>query len=165
MRYADPNPIDNRGNRESRFSPTPLGFIRFRARGGFRLAKSSWRKWRPIILQIESLCTDLFDDRSWGEIDPEEIAYTLIPQLYARCRNKKGGKAATNTLRGRYDAANAYFDFLIKTRHLAQSPCEFQRRPSSKANLRPFLEPSEDENSLAQRSAGCKPSQPTWSDL
>lgn len=93
----------------------------------------------------EVLRTSLFEDRPWSEIDPEEIADTLIPQLYARCRTKKGGKPASNTLRGRYDAASAYFDFLVKTRRLEQNPCDFQCRPPSKANLQPFLEPSDDE--------------------
>ena len=137
-------PTKHKKGMASRFSPTPLGFLRFRARSGNRLAKSSWKKWCPIIHQLEELRGQRFD-LPWNEIDPEDIAYELIPALYSRCASKKGGKPSTNTLRGRYDACKSYFDFLVLIGELDANPCQWQHRPSSKANLQPFLEPSEDK--------------------
>ena len=130
--------------RSSRFSPTLLGFLRFRARSGSRLAKNSWKKWRPILRQLEELRIQRFD-LPWNEIHPEDIAYELIPALYSRCKSKKGGAPSTNTYRGRYDACKSYFDFLVVIGELDANPCNWQHRPSSKANLQPFLEPSDDE--------------------
>ncbi len=134
----------NPRKKSKRFSPTVLGFLRFRARTGNRLEKSSWKKWGPILRQLEALRVQRYN-LPWGEIDPEDLGCDLIPALYAKCKSKKGGKPQTNTLRGRYDACKAFFDFLVVIGELESNPCEWQRRPSSKANLQPFLEPSEDE--------------------
>lgn len=134
----------NPRKKSRRFSPTPLGFLRFRARTRNRLSKGSWKKWRPILLQLEELRMQRYD-LPWCEVDPEDIGCDLIPALYTKCKSKKGGRPSTNTLRGRYDACKAYFDFLVVIGEIASNPCEWQRRPSSKANLQPFLEPSEDE--------------------
>jgi integrase len=128
----------------SRFSPTPLGFLRYRWKSGAKLQRRSWIKWRPILLQIEELREQIYG-APWCDLDPEDIAYDLINQLYRRCKSKKGGEASSNTLRGRYDAAKIYFDFLVLIGALDENPCKWQRRPSNKAKHRPFLEPSEDE--------------------
>jgi integrase len=135
-----------RSKTKHRFSPTPFGFLRYRWRKGAKLQPASWAKWRPILLQLEELRGELFG-LTWGEIDLDDIAYELIPQLYLRCKSKKGGKASSNTLRGRYDATKIYFDFLVHIGELDENPCTEQwiRRPSSKPNDRPFLEPSEDK--------------------
>jgi integrase len=130
---------------KSRFSPTPLGFLRWRWRSGDRLARSSWIKWRGVILLAEELRGELFDDRPWRDIDPEDIAFELMQAVYARCRARDGGKPSTNSLRGRYDALSAYFEFLRITGELEEHPLDHLKRPSSKAKDQPFLEPTEDE--------------------
>ena len=64
--------------------------------------------------------------------------------LYRECRAKNGGEPSSNTLRGRYDACKAYFEFLELIGALEGNPCDWLARPSSKANLKPFLDPEED---------------------
>jgi integrase len=134
-----------RSKTNHRFSPTPFGFLRYRWRKGAPLEPRSWAKWRPILLQLEELREELFGV-PWRDIELDDIAYDVIPQLYSRCKSKTGGKPSSNTLRGRYDAAKIYFDFLVHLGELDENPCAEQwlRRPSSKANDRAFLEPSED---------------------
>jgi integrase len=129
-----------------RFSPTPFGFLRYRWRKGAKLQPASWAKWRPILLQLEALREELFG-LAWRDIELDDIAYELIPQLYRRCKSKKGRKPSSNTLRGRYDATKIYFDFLIHIGELAENPCteDWVRRPTGKPNDRPFLETSEDK--------------------
>jgi integrase len=131
----------------ARFSPTPFGFLRYRWRSGKRLEKSSWKTWRPRILELERLRVTCFGDIPWSEIAPEDIAYDLMQRVYAGCKSKRGGPPSTNTYRGRYDAAYAYFDFLLLIGALADDhthPLDFLGRPSSKANPQPWLTPSDD---------------------
>lgn len=142
--------------RSKRFSPTPLGFLRYRLRTAApeeRITKSTWKKWKPILLQIEELREKTYGV-PWAEVDRDDVAFELIPRLYARCRSKSGGKPSTNTLRGRFDAAKIYFDFLVMITEIEENPCDMLTRPSSKANLKPFLEPSEDAALVDLRKEG-----------
>lgn len=141
----------------SRFSPTPLGFLRYRWRSGQPLAKSSWKTWRSRILELERLRNECFDGAPWCDISPEDIAYVLMQRVYAGCKSKQGGKPANNTLRGRYDAAYAYFEFLLLIGALADDythPLDFLGRPESKPNPQPWLTPSEDRKIAAMELVG-----------
>jgi integrase len=141
----------------ARFSPTPFGFLRYRWRSGNRLEKSSWKTWRPRFLELECLRVSCFGDVPWTEIAPEDIAYDLMQRVYAGCKSKRGGAPSTNTLRGRYDAAYAYFDFLLLIGALAEDhthPLDYLVRPSSKANPQPWLTPSDDAKIASMELSG-----------
>lgn len=131
--------------RGSRFSPDPLGFEVFRA-ASRPLAEGSLKKWRPVIARIEELRDEVFEGRPWSEIASEDVAYELMAVLYVECRGRGGGEPSSNTLRGRYDVAYAYFDFLLLIGALRDSthPLDYLARPKSEPNARPFLDEIED---------------------
>jgi integrase len=131
--------------KSSRFTPDLDGFERYRE-ASKPLAETSKAKWLPIIRRIEKLREEVLEGKAWSEIDPEEIAYELMAVVYGEVRGRGAGEPASNTLRGRYDAAYAYFDFLLLIGALADDrhPLDFLARPSSVPNVRPFLEEDED---------------------
>jgi integrase len=131
--------------RASRFSPTPDGFREFRTELDRDLGRKSRAKYLPIIERLEELRSELFQDAPWSELDDEAIAIDLINALYAECHGRGGGAPSTNTLRGRYDASSAYFEFLRLIRVLERNPLDLRGRPSSKACHKPWLDDTEDK--------------------
>lgn len=129
----------------TRFPATWDGFDAFREKSRDPLAESTKKKWRPIVRRAEELRDALFDGRAWGDIDSEDIAFELMTTLYDEVEGHGGGEPSENTLRGRYDACNAYFTFLGKTRRIERNPLDLLARPSSKAKDQPFLTPEEDQ--------------------
>jgi integrase len=130
-----------------RFTADIAGFERFRRRhSGRGLSESSWRKWKPILSALEAVREELFGAQAWRKLTPAQIALDVVETLLERCTSRDGGAPSSNTLRGRFDACQAYFDFLVTIGELGQNPLRddnLARRPSSKPNDRPHLEPSD----------------------
>lgn len=134
---------------QSRFPATWDGFHTFRKTSGNAMAETTEAKWKPIVLRLEALRELLFGARAWGDIDAEEVAYELMTTLYSEVTGRGGSEPSTNTLRGRYDACKAYFEFLRLSRRIDRNPLGLLARPSSKAKDQPYLTPDEDEKLAA----------------
>jgi integrase len=130
---------------KNRYPASWDGFKRFRDETGAGLAEDSEKKYKPIVLTAEELREELFEGCDWGDIAQEDIAFILVPTLYGRVKGRGGGEPSSNTLRGRYDALDAYFTVLAKLGWVEKNPLDLLPRPSSKAKDQPFLTPEEDE--------------------
>jgi integrase len=137
------------------FSPTPLGYLRWKRDGDKKLSKASWLKWRPTILRLEELRVELLDDAPWCEIDEKDLSYGLWRAIKAECRGRNGKSPSSNTVRGRYDAMWSYYEFLVDIGALKKNPLTGPiERPSGVPRHRPFLERTEDEALSRLRKSG-----------
>lgn len=112
----------------SRFPANWEGFDAFREETGAKLAKTSKTKYKPIIERAEELRVEMFDDDAWGDIDPEDIAFDLVPTIYGEVKSRGGGKPSTNTLRG--------WQLVAYEADLTRKPPEFEQLSLEETNWR-----------------------------
>ena len=106
------------------FPPSWEGYVSFREATNSALKPGTVAKYRPIVRRLEQLRIEMFDGASWDEIDPDEIAFTLLKALVGEARGRNGQPPSSNTLKARHDACKSYFTFLAHRGFVEGNPLE-----------------------------------------